>query len=165
MGEQSSTPDAPPSRDAAKKKRQRQDQEAAMLRLAEAEDDMEKASATQIDESNEDAVANQRAVGRRASGFYVRSSSGNMVRSATSGNVVLSRAGRQAQENIRAGYDGRDARNMDKEFPMDTGGDDQPMQMSGQSKIEPKKTVKGPSAATRRLLAQGQMAQKTRQFY
>ena len=154
MGEQSSTPDAPPSRDAAKKKRQRQDQEAAMLRLAEAEDDMEKASASQIDESNEDAVAN-----------HVRSSSGNMVRSATSGNVVLSRAGRQAQENIRAGYDGRDARNMDKEFPMDTGGDDQPMQMSGQSKIEPKKTVKGPSAATRRLLAQGQMAQKTRQFY
>ena len=55
MGEQSSTPDAPPSRAAAKKKRQRQDQEAAMLRLAEAEDDMEKASATQIDESNEDA--------------------------------------------------------------------------------------------------------------
>tara|TARA_B100001287_G_C22628746_1_gene503968 strand:+ start:305 stop:820 length:516 start_codon:yes stop_codon:yes gene_type:complete len=105
MGEQSSTPDAPPSRAAAKKKRQRQDQEAAMLRLAEAEDDMEKASSSQIDESNEDAVANQRAVGRRASGFYVRSSSGNMVRSASSGNAVLSSAGSRALGNIRAGFD------------------------------------------------------------
>ena len=122
---------------AAEAKEKQRKREEAMMRMAEDEDQV---------------------------GLYARSSSGNIIRS-SSGRGVTSRAGRQAQENIRAGFEGRPARNMDKEFPMDTGGDDQPMQMSGQSKIEPKKTVKGPSAATRRLLAQGQMGQKTRQFY
>ena len=96
--------------------------------------------------------------------LFARSNSGSIIRS-SSGRGVTNRAGRQAQEDYRAAYAGREPRDMDAEFPMDTGGDDQPMQMSEKSKIEPKKTVKGPSAAARRLLAQSQVAQKTRQFY
>ena len=145
MGEQDSggsSQDAMASRTSASikqaAKERKRKQEEAMMSMAE----------------NEDQV-----------GLYARSSSGNLVRS-SSGNAVTSRAGRQAQENIRAAYGGRESRDMDAEFPMDTGGDDQPMQMSGQSKVEPKKTVKGPSAAARKLLlAQSQVAQKTRQFY
>ena len=99
------------------KAREKQKQEEAMMRMAEMEDQI---------------------------GLYARSKSGNIIRSASSGRAVTSRAGRQAQENIRAGFEGRTARDMDAEFPMDTGGDDQPMQTSGQSKIEPKsQKVKG----------------------
>ena len=97
--------------------------------------------------------------------FARSATSGSIIRSASSGRGVTNRAGRQAREDYRAAYGGRESRDMDGEFPMDTGGDDQPMQMSEKSKIEPKKTVKGPSAAARRLLAQSQVAQKTRQFY
>ena len=96
--------------------------------------------------------------------LFARSNSGSIIRS-SSGRGVTNRAGRQAQEDYRAAYSGRESRNMDEEFPMDSGGDDQPIQMSEKSKIEPKKTVKGPSAAARRLLSQGQTGQKTRQFY
>ena len=97
--------------------------------------------------------------------FARSATSGSIIRSASSGRGVTNRAGRQAREDYRAAYGGRESRDMDAEFPMDTGGDDQPMQMSEKSKIEPKKTVKGPSTAARRLLAQRQVAQKTRQFY
>ena len=97
--------------------------------------------------------------------FARSATSGSIIRSASSGRGVTNRAGRQAREDYRDAYGGRESRDMDAEFPMDTGGDDQPMQMSENSKIEPKKTVKGPSAAARRLLAQSQVAQKTRQFY
>lgn len=124
---------------AAEAKERQRKQEEAMMRMAEQEDGV---------------------------GLYARSRSGNIIRS-SSGRGVTSRAGRQAQENIRAGFEGRPSRDMDKEFPMDTGGDDQPMeQVSGQPKLEPeKKTTGGPSRASRRLLAQGQMGAKTRQFY
>jgi hypothetical protein len=165
MGEQSSTPDAPPSRAAAKKKRQRQDQEAAMLRLAEAEDDMEKASSSQIDESNEDAVANQRAVGRRASGFYVRSSSGNMVRSASSGNAVLSGAGSRALGNIRAGFDSDTKGYMKNRTTMSSDND-----ASSPDAKTPMKSVIDPiqtaelSPASRRLAGQGQVGRGQRRF-
>lgn len=97
--------------------------------------------------------------------FARSATSGSIIRSASSGRGVTNRAGRQAREDYRAAYGGRESRDMDAEFPMDTGGDDQPMQMSEKSKIEPKKTVKGPSTAARRLLAQSQVGQKTRQFY
>lgn len=44
--------------------------------------------------------------------------------------------------------------------------DEGSVQSSSRSSIEPKKKpIGGPSAASRRLLAQGQMGQKTRQFY
>ena len=122
------------------KAREKRKQEEAMMRMAEMEDQI---------------------------GLYARSKSGNIIRSASSGRAVTSRAGRQAQENIRAGFEGRAARDMDREFPMGTGSDDQPMQQaSEQPKLEPeKKTTGGPSRASRRLLAQGQMGAKTRQFY
>ena len=99
--------------------------------------------------------------------FARSATSGSIIRSASSGRGVTNRAGRQAREDYRAAYEGRPARNMDAEFPMDAGGDDQPMeQVSGQSKLEPeKRTAGGPSRASRRLLAQGQMGAKTRQFY
>jgi hypothetical protein len=97
--------------------------------------------------------------------FARSATSGSIIRSASSGRGVTNRAGRQAREDYRAAYGGRESRDMDAEFPMDTGGDDQPMQMSEKSKIEPKKNVKGPSTAARRLLAQSQVGQKTRQFY
>lgn len=110
-----------------RQKEARRKQEEAMMRLAEAEDDYEKASATQIDESNEQARENQRKVAERESGFFARSSSGNFIRS-SSGDVVVSRAGQQARENIRAGFEGREARDMSKETiqaedqtPLDTG--------------------------------------------
>tara|TARA_R100001510_G_scaffold6808_1_gene5287 strand:+ start:350 stop:769 length:420 start_codon:yes stop_codon:yes gene_type:complete len=96
--------------------------------------------------------------------LFARSESGNIIRSASSRSAVTNRAGRQAQEDYRAAYEGRESRDMDAEFPM---GDESEvsMQTGGQNKLEPKKTIKGPSAATRRLLAQGQVSQKTRQFY
>ena len=55
---------------------------------------------------------------------------------------------------------------LDALFGMEDGGSDQPSGMSSDGKLEPKrKATGGPTAATRRLLAQGQMVQKTRQFY
>ena len=95
--------------------------------------------------------------------LFARSNSGSIIRS-SSGRGVTNRAGRQAQEDYRAAYGGRESRDMDAEFPM---GDESEvsMQTGGQNKLEPKKTIKGPSAAARRLLAQGQVSQKTRQFY
>jgi hypothetical protein len=96
--------------------------------------------------------------------LFARSESGNIIRSASSGRGVTNRAGRQAQEDYRAAFSGRESRDMDAEFPM---GDESQvsMQTGSQNKLEPTKTIKGPSAATRRLLAQGQVSQKTRQFY
>ena len=41
--------------------------------------------------------------------LYARSESGNIIRSASSGRGVTSRAGRQAQEDYRAAYDGRES--------------------------------------------------------
>tara|TARA_B100000963_G_scaffold262400_1_gene230544 strand:+ start:6984 stop:7544 length:561 start_codon:yes stop_codon:yes gene_type:complete len=53
---------------------------------------------------------------------------------------------------------------LDALFGMEDGGSSQ--SSSSRSSIEPKrKSTGGPSAASRRLLAQGQMGQKTRQFY
>ena len=97
--------------------------------------------------------------------LFARSESGNIIRSASSGRGVTNRAGRQAREDYRAAYEGRESRDMDAEFPM---GDDSEatMQTGSQNKLEPKIAIKGPSAAARKLLlAQGQVARKTRQFY
>ena len=98
--------------------------------------------------------------------LFARSrSSGSIIRSASSGRGVTNRAGRQAQEDYRAAYSGRESRDMDAEFPM---GDDSEatMQTGSQNKLEPKIAIKGPSAAARKLLlAQGQVARKTRQFF
>ena len=97
--------------------------------------------------------------------FARSATSGSIIRSASSGRGVTNRAGRQAQEDYRAAYSGRESRDMDAEFPM---GDDSEatMQTGSQNKLEPKIAIKGPSAAARKLLlAQGQVARKTRQFY
>lgn len=151
----------------AEKRRQeeeRRKQEEAMLRLAEAEDDYEKASATQIDESNEQARENQRKVAERQSGFFARSSGGNFIRS-SSGTIVVSTAGQQARENIRAGFEGREARDMSKETiqPEDSGDiiakEEKPEETS-----EPKKTSK-PSVASRRALLGATKGAKQRIFY
>ena len=97
--------------------------------------------------------------------FARSATSGSIIRSASSGRGVTNIAGRQAQEDYRAAYSGRESRDMDAEFPM---GDDSEatMQTGSQNKLEPKIAIKGPSAAARKLLlAQGQVARKTRQFY
>ena len=97
--------------------------------------------------------------------FARSATSGSIIRSASSGRGVTNRAGRQAREDYRAAYEGRESRDMDAEFPM---GDDSEatMQTGSQNKLEPKIAIKGPSAAARKLLlAQGQVARKTRQFY
>ena len=90
------------------KAREKRKQEEAMMKMAEQEDGI---------------------------GLFARSKSGNIIRS-SSGAAVTSRAGRQAQENIRAGFEGRPARDMDKAFPMDTGGDEQTPVDTGESSPE-----------------------------
>ena len=105
-------------------------QEEAMMRLAEDEDQV---------------------------GLFARSSSGNIIRS-LSGQGVTSRAGRQAQENIRAGFEGRPARDMDKMFPMDTGGDDQSPINTGESSPE----VVDDDVGTAQILTKGPARRRTR---
>lgn len=120
----------------AEDKEKKRQQEEAMMRMAESEDD---------------------------AGYYVRSGSGNVVRS-SSGAAVTSRAGRQAQENVRAGMSDRDARNMGAEFPMDTESGESAA--SGSSTIEVTQKTSAPaSRAARRLLAQSQRSTSMRQFY
>ena len=121
----------------AEDKEKKRKQEEAMMRMAESEDD---------------------------ASYYVRAgSSGNVVRS-SSGSAVTSRAGRQAQENVRAGMSDRDARDMDAEFPIDTESGESTA--SGGSTIEvTKKTSTPASRAARRLLAQNQKNTAMRQFY
>ena len=96
--------------------------------------------------------------------LYARSESGNIIRSASSGRGVTSRAGRQAQEDYRAAYDGRESRDMDAEFPMDTESGESAT--SGSSTIEVARKASAPaSRAARRLLAQNQKSTSMRQFY
>ena len=119
----------------AEDKEKKRKQEEAMMRMAESEDD---------------------------ASYYVRAgSSGNVVRS-SSGSAVTSRAGRQAQENVRAGMSDRDARDMDAEFPIDT--DSNQQIVAGQTTIA-QKTSAPASRAARRLLAQNQKNTAMRQFY
>lgn len=94
--------------------------------------------------------------------YYVRSETGNIVRSA-SGNAVTTTAGRQAQEDFRAASEGREARNMAEEFPI---GDSGPTTKTVAGGNEVPKTTSGPATrAARRLLAQSQKGTSMRQFY
>ncbi|MAR67984.1 MAG: hypothetical protein CL833_12120 [Crocinitomicaceae bacterium] len=120
----------------AEDKEKKRKQEEAMMRMAESEDD---------------------------AGYYARSSSGNIVRS-SSGAAVTSRAGRQAQENIRAGFEGRTARDMDAEFPVDTESGESAASGSSATEVI-QKTSTPASRAARRLLAQSQKGSSMRQFY
>ena len=95
-------------------------------------------------------------------GYYARSESGNIVRSST-GEAVTSTAGRQAQENVRAGFEGRAARDMSGDQPVEreatTATEDQPQETS-----KPK-TVSKPSVASRRALLGAAKGAKQRLFY
>ena len=71
----------------------------------------------------------------------------------------------EVERKFKAGERMTDSQ-LDALFGMEDGGSEQPSGMSSEGKLEPKKkTTGGPSAASRRLLAQGQMGAKTRQFY
>jgi len=101
----------------------------------------------------------ERGVGK---GLYARSESGNIVRSST-GEAVTSTAGRQVQENVRAGIEGRAARDMSGDQPVEreatTATEDQPQETS-----KPK-TVSKPSVASRRALLGAAKGAKQRLFY
>jgi len=95
-------------------------------------------------------------------GLYARSQSGNIVRS-LSGEAVTSTAGRQVQENVRAGIEGRAARDMSG---------DQPVERTEQVATEEKpeetskpKTTSKPSVASRRALLGATKGAKQRLFY
>jgi len=149
----------------SQKARERRKQEEAMMSMAEDENDMEKASATQIDESNKDAVANQKAVGRRASGFYVRSSGGSIVRSATGGNAVLTSAGSRALRNIRAGFDSDTKGYMKNRTTIssDDNAYSSEAERPQETIIDPIKTA-GLSSAARKLTGQSQVGRGQRRF-
>ena len=95
-------------------------------------------------------------------GYYARSSTGNIIRSST-GEAVTSTAGRQAQENVRAGIEGRAARDMSGDQPVEreatTATEEQPQETS-----KPK-TASKPSVASRRALLGAAKGAKQRLFY
>jgi len=96
-------------------------------------------------------------------GLYARSQSGNIVRSST-GEAVTSTAGRQVQENVRAGIEGRAARDMSGDQPTEK-------VVAGASKgdaatdtTQTKRAVT-PSSAARRGLLGAISGVKQRMFY
>jgi len=95
-------------------------------------------------------------------GYYAKSSTGNIIRS-SSGSAVTSTAGRQAVENVRAFAEGRAARDMSGDQPVEkeatTATEDQPQETS-----KPK-TVSKPSVASRRALLGAAKGAKQRLFY
>lgn len=95
-------------------------------------------------------------------GYYARSSTGNIIRSST-GEAVTSTAGRQAQENIRAGFEGREARDMSGDQPVERETTTDTKEQS-QETSKPK-TVSKPSVASRRALLGAAKGAKQRLFY
>ena len=122
----------------AEAKRKEREQEEAMMRMAEDEDQV---------------------------GLYARSSSGNIIRS-SSGAGVTSSAGRQAQENIRSGFALTKGVSRSSLPAVTSGGDDAyapQAERPQDSIIDPIQTA-DLSRAARRVAGQGQVGRGQRRF-